>query len=241
GFEHDGYGINGSSVTHLVTQPDAKILIAGSFHKYKGETAINLLRINPDGTRDTSFSVGTGSNVNITDIKILSNGTIAVSGGFNIFNDTVKNRLVFLNSDGSFNTNYLNLNINSSVTQIIELSNGKLLITGSFTTINGQPRNRIALLNGTDGSLDPSTLFGSGFNNQVSGAIMQADGKLIVHGFFTDYNGIAVNRIARLNTDWSLDTGFTASVNNTIYSAVELSNNKILLCGYFTEVNGSPQ
>src|SRR5690606_30841281 len=72
-------------------------------------------------------------------------------------------------------------------------------------------------------------------------AIVQADGKLIVHGFFTDYNGTAVNRIARLNTDWSLDTGFTASVNNTIYSAVELSNNKILLCGYFTEVNGSPQ
>lgn len=241
GFEHDGYGINGSSVTHLVTQPDAKILIAGSFHKYKGETAMNLLRINPDGTRDTSFSIGTGPNVYITDIKILSNGTIAVSGGFNIFNDTVKNRLVFLNSDGSFNTNYLNLNINSSVTQVIELSNGKLLITGSFTSINGQPRNRIALLNGTDGSLDTSTLFGSGFNNQVSGAIMQADGKLLVHGYFTDYNGTAVNRIARLNTDWTLDTGFTASVNNAIYSAVELPNNKILLCGFFTEVNGSPQ
>ena len=40
---------------------------------------------------------------------------------------------------------------------------------------------------------------GSGFNNYVRSIAIQSDGKLILGGNFTSYNGTSANRIIRLN------------------------------------------
>ncbi|HQQ75199.1 MAG TPA: delta-60 repeat domain-containing protein, partial [Pseudomonadales bacterium] len=49
--------------------------------------------------------------------------------------------------------------------------------------------------------------------------------------------GTAINRIARLNSDGSLDTGFSPSSPN-IYSLAVQSNGRILIGGAFSAVNG---
>jgi len=41
--------------------------------------------------------------------------------------------------------------------------------------------------------------------------LLQADGKVLIGGEFTSYNGTTANHIARLNTDGSLDTTFNSS------------------------------
>ncbi len=59
-----------------------------------------------------------------------------------------------------------------------------------------------------DGSLDTSFNPGSGVDNQVFSVAVQGDGKVLIGGYFFSVNSAPRNRIARLNSDGSLDTGF---------------------------------
>jgi hypothetical protein len=52
-----------------------------------------------------------------------------------------------------------------------------------------------------DGSLDTSFNIGTGANSDVFTTAIQSDGKIIIGGFFSSYNGTARNNIARLNTN----------------------------------------
>jgi uncharacterized delta-60 repeat protein len=74
---------------------------------------------------------------------------------------------------------------------------GKILIGGYFDTYNGTTRNRIARLN-TDGSLDASFNPGTGANDGVRSIALQPDGKILIGGLFTAYNGTGRNRVARI-------------------------------------------
>jgi uncharacterized delta-60 repeat protein len=60
-----------------------------------------------------------------------------------------------------------------------------------------------------NGQLD--TNFAPAINAPIMAAAIQADGKVIIGGLFTEVNGIAQPYLARLNADGSLDTGFAPS------------------------------
>jgi hypothetical protein len=83
----------------------------------------------------------------------------------------------------------------------------KFTLEGEFTTVRGAVRNQVARLN-SDGSVDDSFDPDGGANNQVECLAIQPDGKVIIGGWFTSFNGAARSRIARLNADGSLDTSF---------------------------------
>jgi uncharacterized delta-60 repeat protein len=87
-------------------------------------------------------------------------------------------------------------------------SDGRILIGGTFASIDGATRNGIARLT-TSGTLDNSFLAsGNGANGPVSTLAVQSDGKVLIGGDFTSFNGTSRNRIARLNSDGTLDTAF---------------------------------
>jgi len=80
-------------------------------------------------------------------------------------------------------------------------------------------------------------------NGAVESIVVQPDGKILLGGFFTSLSpngGAAVtrNRIARLNTDGTLDTAFNPNVNSTVSSIAVQSDGKILLGGGFTTIGG---
>ena len=101
----------------------------------------------------------------------------------------------------------------AAVSAAVQLPNGKLCIGGGFTKLNGVTINRIARLN-VDGSIDSSFMNGlSGANNTVRCVLMQPNGKLVVGGYFTSVNGTNENRVARLNTDGTLDPTFSCQIN----------------------------
>jgi len=86
-----------------------------------------------------------------------------------------------------------------------------------------------------------------GFDPNANGAILavavQPDGKILIGGDFTSVspNGGAVvmrNRIARLNTDGTLDTGFDPSADQLVATIAVQSDGKILIGGIFTSVGG---
>src|SRR5262245_8619702 len=84
---------------------------------------------------------------------------------------------------------------NDIVYSVIQQPNGKIIIGGEFSAYNGTSRIRLARLN-ADGSLDASFNPGSGANNYVLSMALQSDGKIVIGGFFTTYNGTARNHIA---------------------------------------------
>ncbi|MCB0351214.1 MAG: delta-60 repeat domain-containing protein, partial [Bdellovibrionales bacterium] len=101
----------------------------------------------------------------------------------------------------------------------------------------GVSRPRLARIN-SDGSLDTSFVHtGSGLNNFVTSLLLQSDGKVLVGGDFSSYNGVSAPRLARINSDGSLDTSFvqTGSGLNNIVNALSLqSDGKISVGGQFT-------
>lgn len=97
-----------------------------------------------------------------------------------------------------------------------------------------------------DLSFNPAenSFLGNGPNGNVKTAVQQPDGKFIIGGSFTSYNGVNVNKIARINPDGSLDRSFTASVSgaasNTagdLRTIVLQPDGKILIGGEFARVN----
>jgi uncharacterized delta-60 repeat protein len=86
---------------------------------------------------------------------------------------------------------------------------GKILAAGLVNVVNGTNRNSLARFN-ADGTMDTTFNTGSGANNIIYGIDLQPDGKILVSGAFTTFNGVTVGRIARLNADGSLDQNFNA-------------------------------
>lgn len=78
-------------------------------------------------------------------------------------------------------------------------------------------------------------------NGDIYDAIQQADGKLILVGSFSTFNGIAANHIVRINLDGSVDQSFKAgaaadnNITSITYNAV---TDKILITGTFNTYGG---
>ena len=119
---------------------------------------------------------------------------------------------------------------------------GKIIIGGDFTTYNGTARNHIARLH-VDGTLDTSFDPGTGANLTIRTTSIQSDGKILIGGTFTMFNGIAKSRIARLNVDGTIDTTFVqgTGASDGVYSIAIQNDDQIIIGGWFTSYNGTPR
>ena len=228
-----------TTVRAISIQSDDKILIGGDFTSYNGTSINRIARLNADGTLDTSFDPGTGPSASVRAISIQSDGKILIGGDFTSYNGTSHNRIVRLNADGTLDTSFdPGTGANATVQAISIQSDGKILICGDFISYNGTSRNYIARLN-ADGTLDTGFTPGTGPNAAVQALSIQSNGKILIGGDFTSYNGTSINRIARLNADGTLDTSFDpgTGANNIVRAISVLSNGKILICGDFIRIN----
>ncbi len=227
-------------VNFLLKQPDNKILIGGHFTSYNSTSRNHIARLNADGTLDTSFDPGVGTNGPIYNMIVQPDNKIIVSGSFTSYDGITRNRIARLHSNGSLDTGFNpGTGANDEIKALVVQPNGKVLIGGSFTSFNSTGRNRVARLN-ANGSLDTSFDPGSGFNAEIKALILGPDGKVIVGGSFTSFNGTGRNRIARLNANGSLDTSFDpgSGTNGFINTLVIQTNGKIIIAGNFGIYNG---
>ena len=207
-----GTGFSGGVPYEIVIQPNGKILVGGNFTSYNG-TNFNggVARLNSDGSADTTIQVTTNPNLQgyIYTLGLQTDGKILIGGTFNFYFNLSRNRLVRLNSDATIDNTF---NIGDGFDQTVEVIkvqyDGKILVGGSFTEYNRTSFNKIIRLN-VDGTVDSSFTIGTGFSNSVFDLKIQDDGKIIVIGQFNSYNGTSCNGIVRLNSDGSVDSGFT--------------------------------
>lgn len=192
---------------------DGNLLCIGSFMEYKGVPATRVVKINASTSAlDTSFNYGTGFNARTIRAIQMNNGTIVIVGDFTTYNGTSRNRIIGLNMDGSVNTEF---NIGSGfngnpASMIYDPTNDKIYCFGNFSLYNGTSANRIVKLN-SDGSIDTSFNYGTGFNQITSHGDLDSSGKLVVVGTdITSYNGQSIQRgVCRLNVDGTLDNTFS--------------------------------
>jgi uncharacterized delta-60 repeat protein len=193
-----GTGFN-STVNTIALQPDGKILVGGNFTSYSGVSKNGIVRLNTNGSIDTSFVIGTGFTIsNANTIVLQSDGKILVGGGFTSYSGVSRNRIIRLNTDGSVDNSFvIGTGFVNSVQTISLQSDGKILVGGDFTSYSGVSANRIIRLN-TNGSVDTSFVVGTGFNTIVYKVLSQPDGNIFVGGDFTTLNSESYSKFALL-------------------------------------------
>jgi hypothetical protein len=164
-----------------------------------GQLALcNLIYAQTPGTYDATFDPGSGANGFIRAIAVQGDGKIVIGGFFTSFNGVVRNRIARLNVDGSMDETFASgSGVNEAIEAIVVQGDGEIVIGGFFTSFNGVSRNRIARLN-TIVSLSNSFDPGSGANEFISAVAVLPEGKLLIVGGFTSYQGFAAGGIARV-------------------------------------------
>lgn len=220
---------------HTITsQADGKILIGGSFSKYRGADQARLIRLNPDGSKDESFNIGTGFSGAVYVLALQNDGKILVGGGFSKFNGSVQNGIIRLNPDGSKDESFdIGTGFSGAIYVVTLQTDGKIIVGGDFINYQDNSENRLIRLN-QDGSKDTTFNITSGFDKTVYSVALQNDGKILVGGDFSKFQELNVNRLIRLNEDGSKDQSFKAvSFNYKVLSIVVQNDKKILVAGWF--------
>ena len=212
-----------------------RIIIVGYFSTYDGLTAPKIIRLLSDGTKDTTFTIGTGFNNTGIEVLMNNDDSMYIVGYFNSYNGTsVSQGITKLLSTGVIDTTFSG---GTGFNTGNEEPNGLMRISGEtsfysfgyFTTYSGISANRIIKLN-SNGTQDISFNSGTGFNNEVYSGYIIWTNKLVITGAFTDYNGTSSNGTIILNSDGTIYQTFT---NN--YWGVFFIGNKL-----FGQQNGLP-
>ncbi len=216
-------------------QPDGKIFVGGSLitGSASSPTRSGLVRLNPNGSRDTTFPLvgALGGTINVHDIILLPDGEIIIGGGFtNINNNSNFQYLARINTDGTPDASFSSPSIPGSVIYEVERqSDGKLVFAGNF--------NQILRV---DANGNPDNTFNVPVSDQVEALSVQPDDKILVGGYFISVNSVERRRIARLLPNGAVDTAFDppGGANNIVYDLFVQPDGGILVGGAFTKLGG---
>jgi len=245
-----GFNVPSPDVSSIKVQPaDGKIIVAGGFITYQGSSYPRIIRLNPTGTIDTTFLVGSGFPFNsVISLLLRANGSIIATGNWNTYKGTSANSVVGIASNGGIYSPFV-YGTGFDGGSFITTDGTNLFFGGSFTTYQGVSSNFAIKLN-QFGTKDTSFNIGTGFNNTVFVLYPQTDGNVFAAGYFTAYQGTTVGRVIRLTATGTKDTtfnaggtGFNASVQGMVRQSIGANAGKYVMIGSFTTYNGvsSPQ
>ena len=228
-------------------QPDGKILLGGSFTIFNGSAANRIVRLNVDGSVDTTFVTGSGFNSFPNDIQVQSDGKILIVGSFSTYNGATVNGIVRLTSIGTLDTTFVTgtgFTTGSYPTRLKILNTGSYLVIGGFTNYKGNAAVRIVCLL-PSGTPDPAFAAGSGFvGDPLTIEIQPADNKILIGGLMTSYLAAPCNTMIRLLPTGLFDTSFPYSAgtggtgfNNSVRAIAVQSDGSILVHGLFSTYN----
>lgn len=257
---YTGYGILNTSALVSITKsidifPDGRVLIAGAFNQVDHHAYNCIARLYADGSPDL-FNTHHAGHSEICNILtefpdggyLVSSGSVA--GSFDNI-EPLQTGLVKINYNGSVDTFYSEFLTGDSVLtpgKVVRDSVEEVYMLGYSNLELGTYHDLAWMHLDYAGNLLSYTIPG-----YISGVyydyVLQPDGKLIVCGWISEYNGDAVPFIMRLNSDATLDTEFMSNIgdgpsgglgNYTYLSALLIqSDGKIIVAGNFDEWNGS--
>ncbi|MBK6369735.1 MAG: delta-60 repeat domain-containing protein [Flavobacteriales bacterium] len=236
GFD-PGSGVVGT-VYSLNIQADGKIILTGNFLTYNGIVRNNLARVNSNGSLDTSFDPGTGANFEIADAVLQPDGKLLIGGSFTTYGGVSRNRVARVLANGMLDSGFNpGTGASDPVSCIALRSDGRVMIGGSFINYNSTACGRIARLN-SNGSLDATFNTGTGANGAIDEISIQPDGKIVLGGSYTVFNGTGPPYLVRVNTNGTFDTGFAPAGDGGISSIALRADGSMFIGGVFTTMGG---
>lgn len=202
-------GANGyiDTYMHADGANEGKLLVFGKFSTFDGTPAPNILRLNPDGSRDPSFNPGKG-----TDNEIYSatyNATLhkyVLTGSFKTYDGRSSEGMVVLNLDGSVDASFSPKGFGGSFpTYAKQLNDGMIVVAGGFRTYNGIVRNGFMMLTPSGdlarGGYNATGIFSGSLVDVVE--TTSADGKraLLLLGSFSRFDGEEISNITRVTIE----------------------------------------
>ena len=237
-----------AAVNALALQGDGKLLVAGAFTNFNGVARHRLVRVNGNGSVDSSLNTGAGADGPVNFVAWQASGQVLIQGAFANFNGIPRLGLARLNANGSLDTAFDPGDRAANVSALAWQADGKVVFSGNFTSLDGVAATNLARLN-ADGSLDTNFCAAASLNAAAWSLAVQSDGRLLLSGSFTSVNGVARGHVARLNTDGTLDTSFDPGTGfagpagphgmaQRVYLALQPDGNT-LAWGTFTSFNGT--
>lgn len=232
-------------INSLLLQDDGKIIASGfeDIDFYRLEKRV--VRFNTDLTVDTTFVFDddkiyperTGVSIETSLLQI--DGKIVLAGDFYELNGTIVNNITRLNPNGTLDPTFnQHTGFNGTVLATAVHTKRRLIVGGDFSRFNYQFRSNIVRLT-EDGELDPDFVVGSGTNGKVHTIAVQTNGKVLIGGNFTSYNGNLCSNIARLKKDGSFDASFNEVTTDGVVRKIIIDkDDRIIIAGDFENVNG---
>jgi uncharacterized delta-60 repeat protein len=228
------------TVTHIVVQPDGKVIAAGQFEGYRDALRTNVVRIYADGHLDCGFVPSLQKGFIATALALQPDEKVLVS---QLAGSAYAGGIVRLNTNGTQDITFTGPTGGYGIEAVALQSDGKVLVGGSFSALNGIARDLIARLN-ADGSVDSSFDPGPPPHTGVRAIAVQTNGKIILGGSPADpvANGSYLNvtrlnangsGVFRLNTNGTLDTTFAAphAYNEGVPTALALQPDGNIIIG----------
>ncbi|MBE7500984.1 MAG: PKD domain-containing protein [Verrucomicrobiales bacterium] len=99
-----GSGINGTAYA-IGVAGDGKVLLGGEFTTYNEISRNRIVRLNPNGTVDTGFDVGSGANGTIYTLVVQPDTAVLIGGDFTVVKGLPRHRIARLHGDEKFTVN----------------------------------------------------------------------------------------------------------------------------------------
>jgi uncharacterized delta-60 repeat protein len=195
------------------------------------DTSEDLYRLNPDGTRDLSFSLGVQSLWRIHRLQIQPDSKILIKGLLDLGNNSLGEIVTRLNANGSIDQSF-----NPGPGEVMDFfvrANGKLILQRRF--MPGENWEVVQLNN--DGTIDSTFVFDMNLGAALDTWVEQPDGRIL----------IAYGPLRRLNLDGRLDPTFDPVFKSPCFDVGHMlptiglaSSGEILFSGIVSHVDGFP-
>ncbi|MGE3310481.1 MAG: Calx-beta domain-containing protein [Limisphaerales bacterium] len=193
-----GYRVElNAGVQALLLLSDGRLVAGGDFTLVGDRTRNRLARFLANGTLDESFDPASGPNSTVFALAFDGGGNVLAGGAFSEMNGTPSRYLARLVDSGLPDLGFV-AEANNAVYALGVQPDGKVLAGGDFTLVNGDPVQRIVRLR-ADGSSDPGFDSGTGANGTVLALAPQLNGKVVVGGRFSEFDGLNLESLLSVN------------------------------------------
>jgi uncharacterized delta-60 repeat protein len=235
------------TINAVTLQQDGSMLVGGFFTLINGVSRGGLARINSNGVVDSLFNpiLSGDFGASVFALAIQPDGKIVVGGSFTNVNGGGRTNLARLMLNGTSDTNFSNTRIqggqfSATVYAVGIDSSTNISAAGDFSLVNSFASSNICRLAGS-GMLDSGFSGTSGTDFAVNSLYVQADGKILASGYFTEVNSEPHNYLVRFNSNGGIDADFKPSsegADAVIYCVTQQPDNKVLIGGGFRSYDG---
>ena len=208
-------GVTGADdvVNAVAVLSNGDVLIAGNFTDVNGASRSRIARLNSDGSLDTGFTCPAALTAQSEPWRSAPMGKWSL-----VVTSPASPRAVARTASPASMPTALWTPLsrtaratvpNGFVEAIPIQPDGKILVGGGFTVFNQLTAGRVVRLT-VEGAVDPQVNFGTGADNTVNAITVQSDGRIVLGGTFTNFNGVARNRIVRVEGGLNTDNGTIA-------------------------------